>query len=136
TPALAREVRTVVRRLRTLPQVQNVHRAQTSADGRSALVELDIRGDAETATDRVKPVLAAVSSLQRKAPSFTVAEFGSASLNLQAGDQVDSDLSKAELLSLPITFAILLIAFGAFVAAGIPVLLAMSAVFGAIGLDA
>src|SRR5439155_25299850 len=34
TPALAREVRTGVRRLRTLPQVQNVHRARTSADGR------------------------------------------------------------------------------------------------------
>src|SRR4029077_6569522 len=40
-----------------------------------------------------------------------------------------------EQLSLPITFAILLLAFGAFVAAGIPVLLALSAVLAAMGLN-
>ena len=37
---------------------------------------------------------------------------------------------KAEKLSLPITFLVLLVAFGAFVAAGLPVLLAFSAVLG------
>ena len=135
-PALGREVGTVIGRLQKLPEVRNVHRAQTSADGRSALVELDIRGDASTASDRVGPVLAAVASLQRTAPAFTVAEFGSASIDRQVNDKISSDLSKAELLSLPITFVILLLAFGAFVAAGIPVLLAMSAVLAAIGLDA
>ncbi|MDX6276492.1 MAG: hypothetical protein QOJ72_620, partial [Nocardioidaceae bacterium] len=42
----------------------------------------------------------------------------------------------AESLSLPITFAILLVAFGAFIAAGIPVLLAFSSVITALGLYA
>ena len=48
-PALGREVGTVIGKLQMLPEVRNVHRVQMSADGRSALVELDIRGDASTA---------------------------------------------------------------------------------------
>ncbi len=43
---------------------------------------------------------------------------------------------KAEQLSLPITLLILVIAFGGLLIAGIPVLLAMSAVFSALGLTA
>jgi RND superfamily putative drug exporter len=49
---------------------------------------------------------------------------------------IDKDFQKAEKLSVPITFVILLLAFGAFVAAGVPVLLAFSAVLGSIGLSA
>ena len=46
------------------------------------------------------------------------------------------DLGKAGLLSLPITLIILVIAFGALVAAGIPLLLALTAVFATFGLIA
>jgi RND superfamily putative drug exporter len=136
TGDISREARTVVARLRTLPQVEHVRRTQTSRDGRSTLVALDLRGDPANADTQVQPVLKAVAQLQRQAPRFTVAEYGEASVDLQGGDKGNKDLSKAEELSLPITFVILLLAFGAFVAAGIPVLLAISAVFAAIGLDA
>ena len=135
SPSFGREVRTVVGRLRRQPQITNVRRTHTSRDRHSVLVEFDMRGDAGSALDRVQPVLDTVSALQRSAPAFTVAEFGSASVNHQAGEQINKDLSKAEQLSLPITFAILLLAFGAFVAAGLPVLLALSAVLAAIGLN-
>ena len=47
-----------------------------------------------------------------------------------------SDLEKAGLFSLPITLIILLVAFGALVAAGIPLLLGLTAVFGTFGLVA
>ncbi len=46
------------------------------------------------------------------------------------------DLGKAGLLSLPITLIILVLAFGALVAAGIPLLLALTAVFATFGLIA
>ena len=46
----------------------------------------------------------------------------------------EDDLGKAGVLSLPITLVILLIAFGALVAAGIPLLLALTAVFATMGL--
>jgi RND superfamily putative drug exporter len=136
TKPVAPEVRRVLARLRAQPQTRNVRRTQTTRDGHAALVEFDLRGDPKDADTQVRPVVDAVSSLQKKAPAFTVAEFGGASVDVEMGDKVGSDLSRAEQLSLPITFVILLLAFGAFVAAGIPVLLAMSAVLASMGLDA
>ena len=76
----------------------------------------------------------AVSALQEQSPGYTVAEFGFASASHELNDTIGKDFQKAEKLSVPITFVILLIAFGAFVAAGVPVLLAFSAVLGSIGL--
>ncbi|HEX5226050.1 MAG TPA: MMPL family transporter, partial [Solirubrobacteraceae bacterium] len=109
----------------------------TAADGHSALVQFDMRGSAETAHERVQPVLDRVAALQRRAPAgFEVAEFGDASAGWAASKAVSDGLASAEKLSLPVTFAILLFAFGAFVAAGIPVLLAFSAVLAAGGLSA
>ena len=59
-----------------------------------------------------------------------------ASATHELSDTIDKDFQHAEKLSVPITFVILLIAFGAFVAAGVPVLLAFSAVLGSVGLAA
>src|SRR4051794_14268177 len=115
TGDVAHEARGVAERLRVQPQVTHVRRTQTSRDGRSTLVEFDVRGAADTASDRIEPVLDAVAGLQRAAPAaLTVAEFGQASVDHQVGDRVDRDLARAEKLSLPITFAILVLAFGAF----------------------
>ena len=73
---------------------------------------------------------------RRRALAFTVAEFGFASATHELSKTIDKDFQKAEKLSVPITFVILLLAFGAFVAAGVPVLLAFSAVLGSVGLSA
>ena len=142
-PAFRHEVSHVVAKLSTLHQVQGIrspltagHRGQISKDGHSALIEFDMKGSPDTASDRVGPVLDAVGQLGRAAPAFTVAEFGDASANLELNKAINGGLSKAEKLSLPITFLVLLVAFGAFVAAGLPVLLAFSAVLGAGGLAA
>jgi RND superfamily putative drug exporter len=137
------EVRTIVRRLNTLSEIHNIrsplqpgNQGQISKDGHSALIEFDVKGSADSAADRIQPVLNVVAGLQRAAPRFTVAEVGDASANRALNKLVNDGLSKAEHLSLPITFAVLLLAFGAFVAAGLPVLLAFSAVLGAGGLAA
>ncbi|HKU56916.1 MAG TPA: MMPL family transporter [Gaiellaceae bacterium] len=106
------------------------------ADGRSALVEFEIVGDADTAEKRVQPVLASVARVQQAHPDFRIAQFGLASANHALSDTIDKDFQQAERLSVPIVFAILLVAFGAFVAAGMPVLLGLSAVLGSIGLSA
>jgi uncharacterized membrane protein YdfJ with MMPL/SSD domain len=135
-PAFAATVRHVVERLRAQPQVNDIRAPVTSKDGHSVLVEFAVRGDANTAAARVQPVLNTVANLQRGSPSYTIVESGDASGEHQISERVDKDLQKAEQLSLPITFLILLLAFGAFVAAGVPVLLAFSAVLASIGLDA
>jgi uncharacterized membrane protein YdfJ with MMPL/SSD domain len=59
-------------------------------------------------------------------------QFGLASANKELNDTLGKDFQKAEYTSLPVTLVILLIAFGALVAASLPVLLAFSAVLGSI----
>ncbi len=69
-------------------------------------------------------------------PGFTVEQFGDASINKQLNDSIGKDFSRALVTSLPITLVILLLAFGALVAASIPILLALTAVLATIGLVA
>jgi RND superfamily putative drug exporter len=130
----------VVRRLSAVPVVTNVqspyasgNHGQVSADGHSAIVNLDIRGDADTAVDRIDPVLEAVDATAAAHPSLRIEEFG-VSAEKQVDEKFNKDLERAGLLSLPVTIVILVIAFGALVAAGIPLLLALSAVMATMGL--
>ena len=73
----------------------------------------------------------AVAGVQARHPDLRIAESGDASIS----QAIDSSLnfSKAEATSVPITLILLLIVFGALVAAGIPVLLAVTALTAAIG---
>jgi RND superfamily putative drug exporter len=139
-PAFRTTVAAVLAKLETMPQIRpgtlrTGGAGEISRDRRSQLIEFDMKGKLDTADKRVAPLQAAVATLQEQHPEFTVAEFGVASATHDLNDTVGKDFQKAEKLSLPITFLILLFAFGSFVAAGIPVLLAFSAVLGSIGLS-
>ncbi|MCW3007223.1 MAG: anti-sigma-factor antagonist, partial [Solirubrobacterales bacterium] len=107
---------------------------QISRDRRSALVVFDILGDSDTAEKRVGPILDAVAQLQRAHPQLRIEEFGAASADKALTKAFNDDFRKAELLSLPITLLILVVAFGALMAAGIPLLLGLSSVFITLGL--
>jgi len=107
-----------------------------SKDGRSALVTFEIRGDLELAGERIDPVLAAVDKAKQANPGVFVGQFGSASADKALSESFSDDFKKAETLSLPITLIILVLAFGALVAAGIPLLLGLSAVAATLGLVA
>jgi uncharacterized membrane protein YdfJ with MMPL/SSD domain len=134
-------VRDVIQRLRVQRNVTNItspfaagNEGRVSDDGHSALVQFDIRGKSEDAKDKVAPILATVASAERTAPGFTIEEFGDGSVAKGINDQFGKDLEKAGVISLPVTLGILLLTFGALVAAGIPLLLALTSVFAAIGL--
>jgi RND superfamily putative drug exporter len=140
-PAFRATIDRVAAKLRTLPQVQEVRSPLTPAaakavspDRHAALVQFSIRGKADSADKRIQPVMDSVATLQKQNPQFTVAEFGFASANHELNNTIGKDFQKAERLTVPITFLILLFVFGAFVAAGIPVLLAFTAVLASIGL--
>ena len=107
-----------------------------SKDGHSALVQFDVRGDPEDASDKIAPVLAVVDDVQLAHPGFVVAEFGPASADHSLSERFGADMRHAEFTSVPLTLAILVLAFGSLVAAGLPVLLALSAVLAATGLNA
>ena len=142
-PAFGEVVADVTRSVSTLPQVQRVrspldpaNSGQVSKDRRSALVQFEIRGDQDKADKKVQPVLDAVDRVQQRHPGFTVAEFGFASATHELNNTLSKDFQRAEYSSLPVTLIILLVAFGALVAAGLPVLLAFSGVLATIGLSA
>jgi uncharacterized membrane protein YdfJ with MMPL/SSD domain len=142
-PAFKAAVEDVVSGISNLNVVQNVRSplesstpGQISEDGRAALVEFEIRGDADDAADKIGPVLERVDEIQKAHPQFFIGEFGDASAVNAVETAYEDDLGKAGLLSLPITLGILVLAFGALVAAGIPLLLALTAVFATFGLIA
>src|SRR6266542_1985710 len=76
------------------------------------------------------------AAAQRAYPALRVEEVGDSSISKAINAEVGKSFGKATSLSLPITLLILLIAFGAIIAAGVPVLLAISAVVAAVGLSA
>jgi uncharacterized membrane protein YdfJ with MMPL/SSD domain len=106
-----------------------------SADKHSALVRIEIRGPSEDAVDKIDPIVARVAEVQKANPELYVGSFGTSTgkaLTASFGD----DLKRAGLFSVPLTLIILLIAFGALVAAGIPLLLGLTSVLATLGLVA
>jgi uncharacterized membrane protein YdfJ with MMPL/SSD domain len=108
---------------------------QVSDDEHSVLVGTEIKGDPEDAGDKIEPVIAAVDELQRAHPEFYIGSVGE-STDKAVTDAFLEDLAKAGLLSIPLTLIILIIAFGALVAAGIPLMLGVTAVLATLGLVA
>ena len=135
-PAFKAAVADVVARVSRLADVKNVHRGAIAKDGRAVLVEFDVRGDKEKAVDKIAPAIDAVAAAQRSHPGFFIGVFGDASAEKGVLTAYEDDLGKAGVLSLPITLLILLLTFGALVAAGIPLLLGLTAVFATFGLIA
>jgi RND superfamily putative drug exporter len=105
--------------------------ALVSKDGRSALVTFEIPGNVTDASKAVTALQHAVAGVQARQPGLRVAETGDASIGVAINGALN--FSKAEATSVPITLILLLCVFGALVAAGIPVLLALTSLTAAIG---
>jgi uncharacterized membrane protein YdfJ with MMPL/SSD domain len=142
-PAFTAAVRDLVRRLnaiRTVDQVRSpldaAGRPLRSADGRSMLVTFNVAGDSTRSQHNVEAALAASAATGRAHPQVRVEEFGTASANKALTAAYLSDAHKAEYTSIPVTLIILVFAFGSVVAAGVPLLLGITAVLAALGLIA
>jgi RND superfamily putative drug exporter len=140
-PAFVSAIAGVVQMVSTLGDVTNVRNpllspsTQISADRHSALVQFDIKGKRDDAESKIEPIMTMVSAVAGANPSFLIEEFGYASAGHELDKVYSEDFKRAEVMSVPITLIVLLLAFGALVAAGIPVLLAFSAVLASIGLN-
>ena len=106
-----------------------------SDDGHSALVRLEIRGRSEDASGKIDPVVARIAEVQKAHPGLYVGSFGE-STNKALSKSFKDDLKRAGLFSIPLTLIILLVAFGALVAAGIPLLLGITSVLATLGIVA
>ncbi|MHC5264471.1 MMPL family transporter [Streptomyces sp. UC4497] len=105
-----------------------------SKDGRTALVQFDMRGEPDTAADRVEPVQKAVAGVADDHDALRIEEIGAASMNKTFDDAFGEDFQRAEYSAVPVALGILLIAFGALVAALVPVALAVTAIMATMGL--
>ncbi|WGL53762.1 MMPL family transporter [Nocardioides sp. BP30] len=131
-PQRAAAAAEAARRLHGLPGVADVADPLTSPDRSAVLLTVDLtRG-----TKDVGALQAATDAVQRAHPQLKVRETGDVSLDAAVNDRVSRDLSSAELTSLPVTLILMLLAFGALIAAGIPVLVALTSVAATIGLTA
>ena len=106
-----------------------------SPDGHSVLVDYEVPGDADETSDRIDAPVAAIDEAAQAHPDFFIDAFGDASIEKEFDEEVlQKDFQKAEVTSLPVTLIILAIAFGTLVAAGLPLLLALTAVAATLGL--
>src|SRR3954465_11315147 len=140
-PQFQAAVKDVTDRLSGMQYVRAVESPLTgagsvSADGHAALVDFQIAGASTQAQDRVGPILAAVAAVQAKHPALDIRQLGDASANKAINKVIGDDLAKAGELSLPVTLIILTITFGTLVAAGLPLLIGITAVMAALGLVA
>lgn len=142
-PAYQAAIRDVLARIRATGRVLQIHSPldpefanQVSADRHAALLQFGVTGNINDSAGTVVPVLAAVRAAAADHPRIQIGETGDASIAKAVDDTVLRDLHRAEALSFPITLAVLLVAFGAVVAALLPLGLATMAILAATGLAA
>jgi uncharacterized membrane protein YdfJ with MMPL/SSD domain len=139
-PEYRAAVADVAERLEHTEYVQNVETPYEaganalSSDGRSAIITYEIRGDSEQIPDRIDGPVAAIEDEAKGHPALRIEPYGDASIAQAVTESEAEDFQKAEFTSLPLTLLILVLAFGALVAAGIPMLLAITGVLATMGL--
>jgi uncharacterized membrane protein YdfJ with MMPL/SSD domain len=133
-PEVTAAVRDVTGRLQRIDGVTDVERPLRSADGRSVLVSFALSGTDEQAEKLVEQPLAAVAAAQHAHPDVRVEQFGEVSATKAIAEQDAKDGNRAHLLANILMLIILLAAFGAVVAAGLPLVLGATAVAATVGL--
>ena len=148
SPEVTAAVKDVVSRLGQIEGVSDIEsplnpsdRANTvSKDGRSVLVTFTLPGKSETKEEKealesaADAPLAAVAAVQKAHPELLVEEHGGASERKALGAAERADEAKSQQISMVGTLIILLLVFAAAVAAGVPLLLGISAFVATTGL--
>jgi uncharacterized membrane protein YdfJ with MMPL/SSD domain len=109
---------------------------QISKDRRTVLVTWDMKGKYDDATKKIDAIQGTVNDAGDRHPGFYVGEAGAVSSGKALDKMFSDQLKQAGERSIPITIIILLLVFGALVAVGVPLLLALSGVIATIGLVA
>jgi uncharacterized membrane protein YdfJ with MMPL/SSD domain len=109
---------------------------QVSKDRHTAMVTWEMKGKYDDAKTKIDAVEAAVAKVGDRHPSFYVGEAGAVSSSKALDKMFNDQLKKAGERSIPITIIVLLLVFGALVAVGVPLLLALSGVLATVGLVA
>jgi len=107
--------------------------ALSRSGGRTGLVVVKLRGDPDNEDSHVKAVQNFVSKTAHDTRGVYIGEVGDGSSDQAMDSLVSNGLHQAELVALPITLVILVFAFGALVAAVVPLVLGLTSVAAAMG---
>jgi uncharacterized membrane protein YdfJ with MMPL/SSD domain len=107
--------------------------ALSRSGGRTGLVVVKLRGDPDSEDSHVKALQSFVSKTAHDTRGVYIGEIGDGSSDLAMNNFVSNGLHQAELVALPITLVILVFAFGALVAAVVPLVLGLTSVAAAMG---
>lgn len=143
-PQFDKAVKNIAGRVEATKNVEDVQSPYTRAgpdgyvskDGKTVRIGFTIAGDPDQSEDKIGAIVKSVDAAAAANPQVEVSEIGDATVEKEVGEMIEDDLARARNLSVPITLIILAFAFGALVAAGIPVVLALTAVMATIGLIA
>jgi RND superfamily putative drug exporter len=104
-----------------------------SADGDTTILPVVLAEEGPDAIDHIDALIDVVDEAN-EAEGFDVLTIGDVSINDVSNEISESDLQTGEMIGIPIALVILLLVFGAVLAAGIPLLLAILAIVIATGI--
>lgn len=133
TVAMTAAAEQLARDLAPLDDVEEVVEPQWSPDGTALLVAVQL---AKEHGEDAAPLLEVTEAVAAAHPDLEIRQSGDLTLDAAIDERVADDLHSAEFISLPITLMLMLVAFGALIAAGLPVLLAATSVAATIGISA
>ncbi len=106
-----------------------------SQDRRTTILPFVMAGDHEEAEDNVGGVIDIVETADGT-DDFAVLITGGASISEEIGVQAQHDLERGESIGIPIALLVLVLVFGALIAAGVPLLLGILSIAVAVGATA
>jgi RND superfamily putative drug exporter len=139
--AFAAFVDSLLADLRALPEVASAvsyrdgSEGLVSEDGRTVLIPVTLTGEEADAADSAVPVVKAVEAASQRG-TFQVTTVGFGSVEGEMSRLLEETLQQGELIGIVLALAILLVVFGATVAAGLPIVLALLSIFVAAGATA
>jgi putative drug exporter of the RND superfamily len=105
-----------------------------SKDGHSMLVQVVMAGDPNAAVGNVDELHAVVAAGERG--DFTLQQTGTASLNQMGNELAKSDMERTEIFGVPVALVVLVVVFGALLAAFMPLVMSILSIILALTLTA
>ncbi|MEU1183197.1 MMPL family transporter [Streptomyces sp. NPDC005820] len=125
----------IAARMAKLPEVLSVTDPVRGADDTAVRVTITMKGPELEGKKHVDPLLGQTAAVQKANPGLRVEETGSPSISKGVEKLRGDDLSRTEVIALPVTLITLLLVFSSVAMALVPLLLALSSIAAAVGLS-
>ena len=112
---------------------KRVKKALTSEDGHTTILRVELATSSDEAADHIDGLFKVVTEANG-ASGFAVAVTGPGAFSRDSQDLASADLKRGEAIGVPVAIVILVVVFGALVAAGLPLILSLFSVVVGLGL--